>query len=182
MKKNSFLPIIGLLSTILSVTFSYANDPRGSAASNTYSLHKFLMPVLFDETADKKAMETLKLASTKAHKDFSKFFKNATDIHIAVTKNNTFISCMIDGIRNRVLYNSKGKWIHTLKYYSAEKLPKDVHKSIRYAYPDFSMTYVTEVQVRNKTAFLVNIEDNTSLKTIRVLDGEMDVYKEYSKQ
>jgi len=53
--------------------------------------------------------------------------------------------------------------------------------TIRYAYPDFSIKSVREVNAANSTAYLITIEDATSWKTIRIVNGETDVYEEYKK-
>ena len=41
--------------------------------------------------------------------------------------------------------------------------------------------FVQEVTVAEKTAYLVKIEDKTSMKTIRVLDGEMTEIEAFEK-
>ena len=52
---------------------------------------------------------------------------------------------------------------------------------VRYGYPDYSIKSVREIHAANATAYLVTIEDATSWKTIRVVNGETDVYEEFKK-
>jgi hypothetical protein len=40
---------------------------------------------------------------------------------------------------------------------------------------------VREINAANKTAYLVTIENAKTWKTIRVVDGEMDVYEDFIK-
>ncbi len=85
------------------------------------------------------------------------------------------------GIQNRVYLTRRGSFIGQIRYYTEKELPVDVRKQVRSNFYDYAITSVTEVNCNNLTAYLVTIADDTTWKVIRVLDGEMDVWKEYLK-
>ena len=130
--------------------------------------------------ADKLALETIKMTNERMYGDFGKRFKNASDIHFSQSDNRHFISCYTNGDLNRAMYNKKGKWLHTVTTYDNSKLPESVRDLIEYSYPRYTIFGgVIEVNVSNKKAFLVTIENKNGWKRIKVVDDESEVYEEH---
>lgn len=103
----------------------------------------------------------------------AKWFKSATGFFVAY-----FVR---DDIRSWVFYNKKGDYVRMIRSYNEEKLPADVRHLVKSAYYDFTIYYVTEINSDMKTAYHVKMADKTSWKTIKVVDGEMEVTEEYVK-
>jgi len=120
-------------------------------------------------------------ANDRAIVKFGKFFPNASSESWTKTKHGFAVRFTAKNIQHLVFLTKRGNVIASIKYYSEKELPADVRMTIRYGYPDFSIKSAQEINAANKTAYLVIIEDVTSWKTIRVVDGEMDVYEEYKK-
>jgi hypothetical protein len=116
-----------------------------------------------------------------ARKDFNKNFRNAEDVYWSATKNAISVQCKIDGMPVRIFYDCKGRWTATIRTYGQDKLPADVRKQVRSSYYDYTIYIVNEVTVGKATAYLVGIQDQDTIKTIRVIDGEMDVYEDFKK-
>lgn len=181
MKKTQFLPAV-LLSILVSAgNYSQAQYTESSIQLNAAKLESSAKGLFDGEEADRAALTNMKLANPKMHRDFTRFFAHATDIRVAESKNHVFVSCKVDGIMTRVMYTSKGRWLNSLKYLSPLQIPADVSAVVLNAFPRQSIRGATEVRVGNKIAHLVSIEDAKSHKTIRVIDGEYDIYKEFSK-
>jgi hypothetical protein len=175
MKKVMFLSISAIITTI-------AFSASGHAQTSTFNKEALAKSVSNVNDADKLALENMRLANQKMYRDFSNRFKNATDIQVSEANNCQLVSCHTDGDYNRVTYTRKGKWQNTLTTYDNSKLPQDIRDQIENAYPRYSIySGVIEVNAMNKKAYLVLIEDKTSWKRIRVVDGEMDVFEEYQK-
>jgi len=131
--------------------------------------------------ADLNALAGLKAISAKLYARFTKDFKFASNISI-YTEKNVQIYSEIAGIKNRTLYTRKGKFLHNVRQYESTMLPEAVTDAINYAYPRFDIFGgVAEVQVAGKVAYFVLIENKNSWKRVKVIDGEVDVYEEYSK-
>jgi len=120
-------------------------------------------------------------ANDRALMKFGKFFPNASSESWTKTKNGFAIRFTANNIQQLVFLTKRGNVIASIKYYSEKELPADVRMTIRYGYPDFSIKTAQEINAANKTAYLVTIEDATSWKRIRVVDGEMDIYEEFKK-
>lgn len=128
------------------------------------------------------AMEELKNESPKVYKDFSRHNKNVADLRIHKENDYTFLYFIADDIKTRSAYNKKGRWMHTIRYYAENKLPPAVRDIVKNSYQCFSISGVTEVNVQDKIAYLINIEDSKTWKTIKVVGDEMEVTQSFNKQ
>ena len=84
--------------------------------------------------------------------------------------------------RYTVDYNQKGQRVAMIKSYDPSLMSLDLKKSVLSAYLGYSIAWVVEVTKGNATVHLVKIEDDQNLKTIRVVDGDMDVIEEYRRK
>jgi len=132
----------------------------------------------FESTSDYAAKAT---ANDRAIAKFGKFFPNASSESWTKTKNGFAVRFSSNNMQQLVFLTKRGNVVASIKYYSEKQLPSDMRMTIRYAYPDFSIKSVREVNAANSTAYLITIEDATSWKTIRIVNGETDVYEEYKK-
>lgn len=133
-------------------------------------------------SADKMALASMKAVSEKMHRHFSRNFKNATDIHVRPEADHTQVSFKDNGISGSVQYNKNGKWQYSVRTYDADRLSDITRHEVEVAYPGYSLFgFVNEIDVLNKTATLVMIENKDSWKRIRLVDNTIDVYEEYRK-
>jgi hypothetical protein len=177
MKKNSFFKAFGILPLALFILPSFGQNQAG----NNFSFDKKTIIASANAAPDAASMEELKSINKKAFADFSKHFQGASDIRISNHNKEIFIYFVRDGVSTRVGYDKKGNWHHTIRYYGEDLLPKEVRAIVKSTYYDYNIFSVTEVTVGDKTAHLVNIEDKTSWKTLKIVDGEMEVMQEYTK-
>ena len=120
--------------------------------------------------------------SVRAVKKFDKQYKNVENERWFKIENGSVAEFEKDGITTKVFYTPKGSWHATLRYYQEDKLPKDIRHMVKSVYYDFNIIIVIEVFASNKMAYLVKIESKDMIKTIRVLDGEMDEYESFQKR
>lgn len=170
MKKNFLVRLIVLTVTSLLSTGAFSQLSTKSAVSGTIA------------SADEMSLASLKAVSARMHSHFSKNFKNATDIRIRNEADHTQISFRENGISNSVQYNKKGKWRYSLRTYDASRIADNLRNDVETYFAGYRVFgFVNEVDVHNKTAILVMIENKDSWKRVRILDDIMDVYEEYSK-
>ena len=94
----------------------------------------------------------------------------------------TSVFCRVNGTTNRIRYNKKGRWQHTISSYETKRLPEDIRQLLESSFPGFTIFgAVTEVRLRNKISLLVLIENKTSWKRIKVVDGVQEIYEEVQK-
>jgi hypothetical protein len=87
-----------------------------------------------------------------------------------------------DGFHNRAIYDLKGRWQYSLIFYNESKLPRDIRTAVKRENFDQAITVVEEVQTVDGKAYLVHLEDKSTIKTVKVTtDGEMETIEEFFK-
>jgi len=132
----------------------------------------------FESTSDYAAKTT---ANDRAIIKFGKTFPNASSESWTKTRNGFAVRFTSNSIDHLVFLTKRGNVIASMKHYTEKELSSDVREIIRYGYPAYSIKFVKEVHAANAIAYLVTIEDATSWKIIRVVNGESDVYQEFTK-
>jgi hypothetical protein len=84
------------------------------------------------------------------------------------------ISYMVD-------YDKKGNWLNTILNYNEDHLDSHVANAVKMVFPGYVIVHVTEIKKGKAKIYLVKIDNQKLLKTIRVENGEMDVYESYIK-
>ena len=120
--------------------------------------------------------------SAKAIKNFQKTFQGVTDAKWYRTKSgDNLVKFNAGSVPYMVAYNPKGRWNYTILNYDEKKLPADVRKIVKSSYYDYSIEHVSEVHVQDQIVFMVTIQDETTLKIVRVSNGEMDKVTNYTR-
>jgi hypothetical protein len=118
----------------------------------------------------------------KAVRDFQSRCAEAKDEKWYSVAKGFVVHFMMDGFRDRLYYDKKGHWMYSLRYIDEKKLPREVRNQVKSVYFDFDIKLVEIVEVPDHKVYLIHLEDATVLKIIRVSDeGEMDLYKEFTK-
>ena len=125
----------------------------------------------------------LMVVNTKAMRNFVKTYESAVDPEWVSLKEGGYLCRFVfDSVRCRAFYGEKGDWLLTLASYEENKLPRDVRAIVRNSYYDYAITYVDEISMPGRSRiYLVQIQDEKSLKMLRVSDGEMETVRELVK-
>lgn len=177
MKKLFFRFTTGFIPFIAMIGGVYAQNGKFSKELNSPTLKE----VAYNHAPKENAAPAAVSISTKAIKNFTKTYKDASDASWFAIKDGYVAEFKRDGITTKVYYNPKGIWIANLRCYLEDKLPRDIRHLVKSHYYDFNIFYVQEVTVGNETVYLVKIEDKTSMKTIKVQDGEMTETEAFTK-
>ena len=183
MKKFIFNCFTGLILTW--TVAGYSQNSNATAKTNAHSsLEQFILSSeeLEKNASGNSAPVSINEINTKVVKNFAKGFKNATGVKWMKTSGGLFAAYFVsDDIKNLVCYNKKGNYEFMLRYYKEEKLPREIRHLVKSSYYDFNIYLVTEAHRNGKIAYVVQMEDKTSLKTIKIVDGEMETMEEYVK-
>jgi len=125
-------------------------------------------------TIEQKDKNILSSIPSRAVKDFHKSFKGIKNEEWSKLTDGYIAKFTEGSIVTRVGYNSKGGWVHTIRYYSEKQLPSDIRDRVKSIYYDYTIFNVAEVYFTDEPVYLVYIQDNTHLKTIRIYDGQME--------
>lgn len=120
--------------------------------------------------------------NAKAIKDFAKTFKKVENAGWFVIKDGYLAEFTKDGIKTKVFYNRKGRWVGNVRSCTEEYMPRNIRHRVKSLYYDYKINYVQEITVDRTVVYLVKIEDNAFFKTIRIQDGELDEFEVMKKR
>src|SRR4051812_36159141 len=86
-------------------------------------------------------MSSFGAISPKALKDFAKAYKNVTVENWLKFTDGFSARFSSGGVRNTIYYNSRGKWLASLKGYVEDKMPQRIRDIVKQEYYDYSITY-----------------------------------------
>ncbi len=117
--------------------------------------------------------------SIKAVRHFLKTFAQSENVFWHKSSNGTAVFFTQNGIRSRADYDRKGNWLYNIRTYEEPELPKDIRAIVKHTYYDYTILSVNEIQDEQRTFYIIQIEDATTLKSVCIYDGEMNVMHEY---
>ena len=185
MKKILFTLIIGFIGSIVPNSFAFAQHADGRVA--------FIQIKNFKPSIDNlAALESLSFMDTyvpetkninsKAIKDFQERYNNIKNAMWFSDKKGFESYFVQNGFGNRAFYGKKGHWLYSLILHTEQELPSDVRASIKSIYFDFAITLVEEVQTNYGSFYIVNLEDKSDIKILKVNDlGEINILLEINK-
>jgi hypothetical protein len=88
------------------------------------------------------------------------------------------VSFMENSQRNQARFDSRGGFLYSLKYYSGGDVSNDLSGLIKKKYPDYLIDIVTEITDGERVFYLVKIENPSSVKTLSVTEGRVEVFEE----
>jgi hypothetical protein len=181
MKKFLFAMVAGFIPALAAINGAYAQN-----SVNT-ELPEPQKNVIATEKAESAGdhIGNLVTVSPRVLRAFTKSYKNVYGE--SWEKNNGGFSAKFtsNGIACLVYYSPNGKWQGSLKSYAEDKMPTEIRKTVKSEYYDYSITLVQEVETPESEqvpTFIVHLEDKTSIKQLRIHDGEMEVWKDLKKQ
>lgn len=120
--------------------------------------------------------------SSKAIRNFTKEFKQASDEAWFVVDGGFVVKFTQDGVETRADYNKKGNWLHTIRTYDENKLPADIRHLVKSSYYDYNILQVQEIEKpSNAFTYIVHLDGQTKLINLKVINGEMEEWQKFDK-
>jgi hypothetical protein len=85
------------------------------------------------------------------------------------------------GISYMIDYNHKGYWVNTIRVYDEKDLDREIRKMVKSNYIDYSIVKVIEVQIGKSLVHIVKLENESSLLTLHIANGEVSEMENYRK-
>jgi hypothetical protein len=117
----------------------------------------------------------------QADKNFRKTYKNVLVKSWSRKEDGYRVRFNDRNIQYMVDYDKKGRWTNTIKIYDEKNLAKEIANMVQTTFLGYAIVQAMEIQTSKVTVYLVKIENKDFLKTIRVINGETDVFEEYRK-
>ncbi|PWT77190.1 MAG: hypothetical protein C5B59_04640 [Bacteroidetes bacterium] len=182
MKKATFtstiLCSIFLLGPVSGFTQAKASKLDLIDSKNLVAISKMGIPSLSENATAATTSEV----NTKAMRDFRKAFKNVSDEKWYSISSGYLAEFTDHSIKNSVVYDKKGNWVFTIRYYDEKDLPGDVRSQVKKTYYDYTITTVEEIHVDDKVIYLVHLQNDSTWKKVRICDGEMQLIEDFNKQ
>ena len=128
------------------------------------------------------AATTVSVKSSRAERDFTRNYKNASSVEWYDTyKGGTVVYFTEGNIKMKSAYDKRGTWLYTLRFFNENEISADAKSMVKESFSNYSIIRATEVERFDKKVLLVYIQDDRNLKTVRIMDEEMDIVEEYRK-
>lgn len=88
------------------------------------------------------------------------------------------VSFTENSLRNQARFDARGSFLYSLKYYAGKNISGDLSILIKRKYPGYDINVVTEITDGEKIFYLVKIENSSSVKTLSISEGKVEVFEE----
>src|SRR5262245_51290483 len=76
----------------------------------------------------------------------------------------------------------KGQWLHTIRTYDENELPRDIRHLVKSSYYDYHISLVLEIEKpRDSFTYIVHLDGKTEWISVRVSSGRMDEFQKIQK-
>jgi hypothetical protein len=175
MKKLLSLRFCSMIVTTLMVTQITAQDTSYRIIASYNEERPLPKYLLRFEAANYPEISAMALLA------FKRDFSTVKDVSWSIVENKYMARFTSDGRKTRVLFDKKGQIVYSVSEGTLRNLPADTRKTVRSIYYDYDITKATEVHTLDKSAWIINLEDETSLVIVRVMDGEVTETGNYRK-
>jgi hypothetical protein len=101
----------------------------------------------------------------------------------SITEKGYTVHSVIDGRESTTAYNKKGNWIYTIQNYSTDNLDKNIIDKVQTSYNNYGVTAIQKIEQPGADAvYVVNLENNTSIKIVRVTNDGVELIKDLTKE
>jgi hypothetical protein len=122
------------------------------------------------------------MVNPKAVRDFMRSYKTVSNEEWYELPDALVAMFSLDSINYRVDYNRRGIWLHTMRTYDENTLPKDIRHLVKSSYYDFAIRLVHEIETpRYAFTYIIKLEGKRELINLRVINGEMEEWQKFKK-
>lgn len=119
--------------------------------------------------------------SEKIQTEFYKTFTGAENVKWYELDRKILVKFSMNEMNHRTLLNKKGGMIYHISYGSEKNLPAEVRKIVKSTYFDYKITMAVKVEEDNRAIWVVDMEDDKTLITVRVENEEMEEVRKLQK-
>jgi hypothetical protein len=171
MKKIANIRLFMLAAVSLIASAAFAQEMANNSKSRAYvSPAEEGQPVVYNEI------------STKVLRSFYKTYGDIEGAKWYKTGQGFAVSFKQNGMSTSIFYTRTGAFDSRVNYYTEEKLPAAVRTLVKTNFPDYAISHITEVHKNDVIAHLVKIQDKTTVKTVKVIDGEWELIEDITKR
>jgi hypothetical protein len=139
--------------------------------------------IIADAPTDAAKIKKLSKMKLHATKDFNSKYKTVGNASWYQIENGLVANFDRNKVSTIVAYNNRGRWLCTINTYAEKDMPKDVRAIVKSIYYDYTIVVVRDVAVPNTDSktFIVIMQDDNSVKVLRISEGEMEILHDLPK-
>jgi hypothetical protein len=139
-------------------------------------------PLLGKSLSAERVVADEAAVSTTAVERFKKEFKDATNVEWKVIANGYRAYFLQDAVLTAVDYNNKGK-LYSIIRFGKDVLTKDVVRVFETTFDEPVIIEASEVKIADYATkvYIVVLQDKQSMKTVQVIEGEVEILHEVLK-
>jgi hypothetical protein len=119
--------------------------------------------------------------SQKVSDSFNSLFKGAKAPKWFEADKNYVVDFILNDQVNKAEFTKKGRLVYHMAFGNEKQMPTDIRTMVKSKYFDFAINSTVEINYEEKSAWIVNVEDDQQFLVIRVADGVMDVLDKIEK-
>ena len=105
----------------------------------------------------------------------------ATNNSSATEKSYT-VHSVINGRQSTTFYDKKGHWLYTIQRYSLDNLDKNIVDQVHNVYSNYGVTAIQKIEgPAADPVYVINLENKTSIKVVKLANGEVQLLKDLTK-
>ncbi len=164
--------LISVITTTATAQFAVNNVSKNQAESYN---------AVPDRTSSKaKSMAKLSKATSRAESNFQHTFKNESAEKWFVGPKVITAIFKKEDMLTTVVYDKKGRWLHTIKVYHENKMPYDVKSLIENSsYSDYDITLVKQIEENDVTFYVIDLKNNKKIKEVSVYNGDINELRSF---
>ena len=113
--------------------------------------------------------------------EFHKQFAGAENIKWSKLDKNFVANFTLTDQPHTALFNPQAMLIYKISYGKEKHLPVAIRKSVKRMYVEFVISAAIKVEEADRTIWVIYIEDDETLVSLRVEDNEMEETQKYAK-
>jgi hypothetical protein len=109
-------------------------------------------------------------------------FSYAAENKSSYSKDGYILHSIIDGRQSTSAYNKRGNWLYTIQQYNTDNLDKKIIDKVQSVYGDYGVTSIQKVdQPGMETVYVLHLENENSIKVVRLTNDGMELVQDFTK-
>ena len=158
-----------------------SNLPTMPAPSLIVPMTTILAPSLTVSIAKMAAINVDLNAKNKAFKNFNRSNKNAMNVTWSNVQGGFIAHFSKPDLDRRVVYNKRGVLQYNLDTYMEERLPTDIRNLVKQQYYNCKILVCYTYEINGGPVYIVKMEDNKTIKTVKIFKDEIIDTENYSR-
>jgi hypothetical protein len=155
---------------------------QGIENNTAFNSTSAVLSISSSSKAKSDPAEKTSAINRKALKDFTKHYKNATNqTWYKLADGNSIARFTSGGVDTKVFYNARGQWLYDLFTYTEDKLPVEIRNMVKSTYFNFDIFLCQELKSQDGHVYLIKMQNEKTVKTAKIIEGEMSLIEEFSK-